>query len=421
MLTTEKIVSIEFNEEKLKERNRELYHLIEMSNFLAESMSLQSLLEGALRKVLECFDVEAGRIYLMDETGQCLNLAACHGMDVKGVEKVSLNEGFSGKAARTNSFIAQYVSHFEDKKRAEILSARGFKVIICVPLIVMGEVVGVMNLATGRIIKLDQEKIDFLTALGNLIAIAAINARLHEELKKKIEIVIEREAMIKFFAYSVSHDLKSPATGIYALAKRLQDKQYELLDEKGKACCSQIMKTAEQIGVLVDDTNTYIATKEASLNLRMVKTKEVIKATREEFSSRLKHRKIKWTVSDVMPEIIVDELTLLRVFRNLVENALKYGGEDLYEIKIGYEEDDLFHIFSFSDDGVGIKMEDREKIFDIFKRHETSRGTSGAGLGLAIVREIATRHQGKAWIDPGDGKGVTVCVSISKDLKPNDD
>ena len=420
MLTTKKIVSIEFNEEELKERNKGLYHLIEMSNFLAESMTLQSLLEGALHKVLECFNVEAGRIYLMDETGQYLNLAACHGMDVKGLEKVSLNEGFSGKAARTNSFIAQHVSHFEDKKRAEMLSARGFKIIICVPLIVMGEVMGVMNLATGRIIRLDQEKIDLFTALGNIIAIAANNARLYEELKEKIKIVKEREAMVKFFAYSVSHDLKSPATGIYALTKRLQEKQYDLLDEKGKACCSQIMKTAEQIGALVDDINTYIAAKEASLNFRMVKTKEVIKATREEFSSRLKHRKIKWTVSDVMPEIIADELALLRVFRNLVENALKYGGEDLYEIKIGHEEDDLFHIFSFSDDGVGIKMEDREKVFEIFKRHETSRGTSGAGLGLAIVREIAKRHHGKAWIDPSGG-GVTIYVTISKDLKPNDD
>ena len=421
MLTTKKLVSIEFNEKRLKKRNSGLYHLIEMSNFLAESMVLQSLLDGALHKVLKCFNVEAGRIYLMDETGQYLNLAACHGMDVKGLEKVSLNEGFSGKAARTNSFIAQHVSPFEDKKRVEMLSARGFKIIICVPLIVMGEVVGVMNLATGRIIRLDQEKIDLSMALGNLIAIAANNARLYEELKGKIEIVNEREAMIKFFAYSVSHDLKSPATGIYALTKRLQEKQYERLDEKGKACCNQIMKTAEQIGALVDDTNSYITTKEASLHLRMVKTREVVEVIREEFSSRLKHRKIRWSVSGALPEIIADELALSRGFRNLVENSLKYGGEDLCEIKIRHEQDDLFHIFSISDDGVGIKMEDREKVFDIFQRHETSRGTSGAGLGLAIVREVVKRHQGKVWIDPSGGKGLTICVSISKDLKTNND
>ena len=416
MLTTKKIVSIEFNEEKLKERNIGLYQLIEMSNFLSKSMSLKSLLEGALHKVLECFNVKAGRIYLMDETGQFLNLAACHGMDRKGLEKLSLNEGFSGKAARTNSFIAQYVSHFEDKKRSKMLSDRGFKIIICVPLIVMGKVEGVMNLATGRIIKLDQEKIDLVTAMGNLIAIAANDARLYEKLKEKIKIVKESEAMIKFFAYSISHDLKSPATGIYALTKRLQEKQYELLDEKGKACCTQIMKTAEQIGVLVDDINAYIATKETSLKLRRVNTRKIVKAIQDEFSSTLKQRKIKWTVSDTLPEIIADEFSLLRVFRNLIDNALKYGGENLYEIKIQHRQNSLFHIFSFSDDGVGIKMEDKEKVFEIFQRHETSKGTSGSGLGLAIVKEFVERHQGKAWIDPGSKKGVSICVSISKDL-----
>ena len=416
MLTTKKNISIEFDEKMLKERNASLYHLIEMSNFLAKSMSSKSLLKGALHKVLESFNVEAGRIYQMDKTGQYLNLVTCHGMDVKGLEKVSLNEGFSGKAARTNSFIAQYVSHFEDKKRSKMLSARGFKIIISVPLIVMGKVEGVMTLATGKIIKLDHEKIDFLTAMGNLIAVAVNNARLYEELKEKIKFVKEREEMIKFFAYSISHDLKSPAIAIYALAKRLQKKQYELLDEKGKACCTQIMKTAEQIGALVDETNAYIATKGASLNLRMVNTKEIARAIREEFSSELKHRKIKWTVSDTLPEIIADEFALSRIFRNLIENALKYGGEDLYEIRIWYKQDSLFHIFSFSDDGVGIKMEDKEKIFEIFQRHETSRGTSGTGLGLAIVRELVKKHQGKAWIDPGSEKGVTVCVSILKDM-----
>jgi signal transduction histidine kinase len=194
-----------------------------------------------------------------------------------------------------------------------------------------------------------------------------------------------------------------------------------MLDEKGRACCTQIMKTAEQIGALVDDTNAYIATKEASLHLRVVNANEVIENIREEFSSRLEDRTIKWTVNGSPPEIIADKLALTRAFRNLVENALKYGGRDLEEICIRYRQDGDFHVFSFRDNGVGIKREDREKVFEIFQRNETSRGTSGAGLGLAIVREVALRHQGNAWIDPKGGKDLTVCVSISKDLQPNND
>ena len=78
------------------------------------------LRKGFLRKNLEYFFLEAGRIYLMDNAGQ-LHLTAHQGMKPKGLEKLGLDEGFSGKAARTKCFIAQHVSELEDKKRAALL------------------------------------------------------------------------------------------------------------------------------------------------------------------------------------------------------------------------------------------------------------------------------------------------------------
>ncbi|MCP4574835.1 MAG: sensor histidine kinase [Deltaproteobacteria bacterium] len=79
------------------------------------------------------------------------------------------------------------------------------------------------------------------------------------------------------------------------------------------------------------------------------------------------------------------------MFRILIDNALKYGGENLSNIRIGYEEDPKFHIFSFRNDGESIKEEDREKKFERFQRNGSSRGVSGSGLGLAIVKEVAER------------------------------
>ena len=76
---------------------------------------------------------------------------------------------------------------------------------------------------------------------------------------------------------------------------------------------------------------------------------------------------------------------------------------------------DGYHVFSFSDDGVGIKKGE-EKIFDPFQRNKTSEGTDGSGLGLAIVKEIAERHQGQVWIDTGSKIGTTFHVSFSTDL-----
>ena len=419
MSINKKYISVKVNDEKLKSRNKELAILLEMSNYLATSLNMKGLFEGALSRVLKHFDLEAGRIYLLNGTGQYLNLVAHLGMEPHGLEQVSINEGFSGKAARTRSFIAQHVSELEDGKRTTLLSSKGFNSILCVPLISMDKVRGVMNLAKSEDIQLDQGKIDLLTTIGNQIAVAADNARLYADLAAQIEAVRERKDMIKYFAYSVSHDLKSPVVGLYALTKRLNDKYAHILDEKGKEHCSQILRTAEQMVALVEKLNGYIVAKEAPLNFEKIVVKEITRTIRDEFSDRLKKHQVRWSEPDYLPEIVADRLAFSSVFRNLIDNALKYGGKELSEIKIGYEENGNHHIFFISDDGVGIKGKDSEKIFDLFQRNETSMGTAGSGLGLAIVKEISKRHQGSIQLNTMTEKGAEFCISISKGLKPN--
>jgi signal transduction histidine kinase len=417
MLTKKRYISVKVNDLKLRERNRDLSILLEMSNLIPTSLDLRGLLAGALSKVLEYFDMDAGRIYLMDEEGRHLYLVSHQGIEPKGLEKLTLDEGFSGKAARTKSFIAQHVSELEDRERVHLLVSKGLKIIICVPLVNMDQVEGVMNLGTRKMIRLDQRKIDLLTAIGNQIAVAANNVRLYEELQSKIKNLNEKKDMIKFFAYSISHDLKSPAIGIYGLSRRLQEKYAPNLDEKGKTYCTQILKAAAQMVDLVEKINAYIISKEARSHFERIKIGEITEEIRTEFSSRLKERKIRWTEPDSLPEIIADRLALSRVFRNFVDNALKYGGEDMLELKIGYEEDEAYHIFSFSDDGIGIKPRAKEMIFEQFQRDDTSHSTAGSGLGLAIVKEIAGVHRGKAWVVNNDNKGATFYISLAKDLK----
>jgi light-regulated signal transduction histidine kinase (bacteriophytochrome) len=281
----------------------------------------------------------------------------------------------------------------------------------------MDKVRGVMNLGTSKETILDQGKIDLLTATGNEIAVAANNAKLYEDLQNKIMALNEKKEMIEFFTYSISHDLKSPALGIYGLSKRFQDNYEQFLDDKGRMYITQILKAAENIVGLVETINAYIVTKEAPFHFEEIKLKEITDAVRSEFHAKLKERQIRWIESDSLPEMIADRMALLRTFRNFVENSIKYGGEAMRELKIGYEEDETFHILSFSDDGVGIKPGDKEKIFEQFQRNETSRGISGAGLGLAIVKEIAETHEGRAWLDNNPTKGVTFYISISKDLE----
>ena len=415
MLRGKPQISVKVDDKGLKARNKELALILELSNVLASSFSLQGVLENSLSRVLDFFDLRAGRIYLMTEGGKEMELVAHHGIDPGGLEQVSVDTGFSGKAVKTRSFIAQHVSDLGDQKRVALLSSKGLHTVLCTPLITRDQVLGVMNLATDKELILKQDSIDLLIALGNQIAVAVDNARLYEDLGAKVDELTEKKNTIKFFAYSVSHDLKSPAVSLCGLTKRFSEKYGPMLDEKGREHCRHILKSAEEMLALVDTINAYMAAKEAPLTLENIDLNEIAEAAKEEFAADMKRHHVQWQSSD-LPEIVGDRMAMTRVFRNFVDNALKYGGEALSEIRINYREDDQHHILSFSDDGQGIDPEDREKLFEIFKRTKTAGGIAGSGLGLSIVKEIAERHGGCVWINGDAPTGATFYVAVSKDL-----
>lgn len=246
------------------------------------------------------------------------------------------------------------------------------------------------------------------------------NNQLQKEIADRLlmEEALQRSAeKIKLFAYSVSHDLKSPAIGIFGLTKLLSRQYRAILDERGQRCCDQILKTAEQITLLVEKINLYMSTKHAPLKVEKVNPKEIFQTVKEEFSNRLKNFQIRWLEPDLVPEISADPSGILRILRNLVDNALKYGGDQLSEIRIGYQASERFHILSVTNDGICIRRESSERIFDPFQRDETTADVEGTGLGLAIVKELADHHGGRVWVESGAGKGTTFYVSISKNLK----
>ena len=420
MLFSEKYVSIKYVKSSLKKRNEALSALLELSNFLSVAQEFEPLLKGALDIVLKNFDLDSGRIYLMEPKQQALVLAAHTGLDVSGLERVGLGDSFSGKAARTKSFIAQHTSELDSEERAELLALKGLKIIICVPFIVRDRVEGVMNLGAKKVIKLGQEEIDLLMTMGHQIGVASSNARIYRDLQEKLEEVQEKKETIEFFAYSASHDLKSPAIGLCGLMKRLYRQYGDLLDDTGKLYCKTILKTASQIATLAEQINFYIAARELPLSIGRVNMEEMLTQLRQEFAGPLRERSVSLGEPSFFPDIMGDELRLTRAFRNLVDNALKYGGERLSEIQFGYEESEDHHIFSVADDGVGIKEEDMKRLFHFFQRFETASHTEGSGMGLAIAKEAAQKHLGDLWVESAPNRGAKFYLSISKRLESLD-
>jgi PAS domain S-box-containing protein len=239
-------------------------------------------------------------------------------------------------------------------------------------------------------------------------------ARNISDRRRAEEALRESSEKIKLFAYSIAHDLKSPALGIFGVTKLLQKHYADSLDERGRKYCMTIRKAAEQIDTLVGQINEYISTNELPLSIERTHLKELFRTVKEDFSSQLNSRQIDWREPEYLPEINADRLLVLRAIRNLVDNALKYGGEKLSKIEIGYQDTGDYHTLSVKDDGIGLREEEHEGLFAAFVRKGTSRGIAGAGIGLAIVKEIAEKHKGKVWLESNRNNGTIFYLSILK-------
>lgn len=238
-----------------------------------------------------------------------------------------------------------------------------------------------------------------------------------ESLRKEIEDRRQAEITLKHFAYSVSHDVKSHAIGVQRLSEVLQYKYGDTLGEEGKTYCNLIVKATGFMQDMVDKINEYISSKEATLCIEKISMPEVINTLKEQFADQLSKQHVQWVESINTPEIQADRLSVLRIYINLVSNSFNYGGNTLGKITIGIEDSDDKHILFVKDNGGGLTDQDLNTVFGLFKRGDSSVYTEGAGLGLAVVEEIAKRHNGRAWVESGADTGTTFYVSIGKELE----
>ncbi len=211
----------------------------------------------------------------------------------------------------------------------------------------------------------------------------------------------ESTEKIKRFAYSICHDLKNPAIALRWFADRLAGRYGRFLNEQGNVCCDRIQKASEEIILFVDSLNAYISTKELSLNISMIDLDETFQTVKEEFLQRAKALGAELSAPECSVKLRCDRMCLIRALRNLIENALKHGGDRLSVISLDYLESEEFLIIAVKDDGAGLSEEDNEEIFELFRRGRHSKGIPGAGLGLSIVKEIALCHEGSVSIGPG--------------------
>jgi len=217
----------------------------------------------------------------------------------------------------------------------------------------------------------------------------------------------------KDFVSNVSHELKTPIAVLKGVIETLDSEEK---DSEKKRFISMASKRINQMDTLINDL--LIIARLESQEDKVVKTninlKRFINQVYEDLAHLTKEKNIKFNNNiDENFQIYGDEQKLSILFKNLIENAIKYNKENgTVEIK-SYEEE-KFSVVEVKDTGIGIPKESLPLIFERFYRVDKSRSRSvgGTGLGLSIVKHIAEAHKGKVSVSSELGKGSSFKVYL---------
>lgn len=138
---------------------------------------------------------------------------------------------------------------------------------------------------------------------------------------------------------------------------------------------------------------------------------EIVKNALDQEAEKLESRDVEVSVASDLPKVHVDRMRITEVLVNLIENSIKYmGDQPRQRIELGHRIDGDQVVFIVRDNGIGIDSSQHEKVFGLF--YKVNGKSEGTGVGLAIVKRIIEVHGGRIWIESELGKGCTVCFTL---------
>lgn len=221
-------------------------------------------------------------------------------------------------------------------------------------------------------------------------------------------------AELQDFAYIASHDLQEPLRAISGYTKLLQVEYAERLDSTAREYMNLAIDGTNRMRGLIEDLLTYSQVNSHEENFTMVDCDRTMGEVMSNLQTSIEESHAQIEYRD-LPSVMADRTQIVQLFQNLLSNALKFRRQNVppqisIEAKLIADE---HWLFSFADNGIGIKAEYYDRIFKIFKRLHTSREYAGTGVGLALCRKIVERHGGKIWIQSKLEEGSTFFFTLS--------
>ncbi len=238
------------------------------------------------------------------------------------------------------------------------------------------------------------------------------------EIKRSEQLLRATNNELKAFAYTVSHDLKTPLRGISGYALELKRHHGEGLSERAHFCTSQILTAAGNLDRLIEDLLLYSRLDTESPKLTDVNVAKLIDGILKDRSQEVLDRGVEIDVSIPFSTIHTWERGLLQVLTNLLDNALKYTRHsNPPRIRLRGEQKDETYRISISDNGVGFDMRYHDRIFGLFNRLVRAEDFEGTGAGLAIAKKLLDKLHGKIWAESEPCSGSTFFIELPRETE----
>jgi PAS domain S-box-containing protein len=248
-------------------------------------------------------------------------------------------------------------------------------------------------------------------ATGCPVRMTGVIADVHR-LKEAENLIQERNRDLETLLHVTSHDLREPLRAIESFSRMTRERYAESLDQSGRDYLDRVIRAAGRMNGLIDDIMRLSKARRAKVTLEPVDTASLIDEVLGRLEQRIQETGGSIRVAGDLPPLVIDRSWVTQAVYNLVANGLKFSSPGVPpEITIsGYHENGQAGLM-VADRGPGVDEEHRERIFELFQR-AVGRDIEGSGAGLAIVQQVAARHEGRAWVQPREGGGSEFVITF---------
>ncbi len=296
---------------------------------------------------------------------------------------------------------------------------RGIASSISLPLIVEGHVIGALGIYASEPDAFDEEESSLLSNLAENLAYGIGSIRIAEQRKRSEEElrvytsrleIINKE--LQDFAFVAAHDLQEPLRKIQTFCDMAQKRCALVLDGTSKDYLDRIVNSASRMRLLLRDLLEFSRVAARLEPFKKIDFVTIVREAADVFEASVKKTGCQIEIENI-PAIEADETQMLRLFQNLIGNALKFRGVETPHIKVygKLDRQGICEIF-VKDNGIGFAPQFAELIFKPFQRLHSRSEYDGTGMGLAICRKIVERHGGSIRAESEPGKGSTFIIRL---------